>query len=251
VGYVWRYGNESFPHDELMPDMLTDSIKQYVKNTLPQLIKNDTFKKDITLLIEKSVPNTLRPAFLHAIYPDAKFIHLIRDGRAVTESAMRLWRAPPEKGYLIKKLRYFPWKNYRYAIWYITNIIKGKLSSGRGQQTWGPRYKGIDDDVNKLPLEVVCARQWKKCIETSLSQIDAIKQDNLLEVRYENLMRDSSVIVKICNFLMIDDQDAVTTNYENKVIRSHIDKWKDSLNQDQLKLINKEIEALNARLGYM
>ena len=250
VGYVWRYGNENFPHDELTPDMLTDSIKEYVKKTLPQLTKNNPFKTDVTLLIEKSVPNTLRPAFLHAIYPNAKFIHLIRDGRAVTESAMRLWKAPPEKGYLLKKLRYFPWTNYRYAIWYINNIIKGKFGSGRGQQTWGPRYEGIDEDINELPLEVVCARQWKKCIETSLLQLSTMKQDSLLEVRYEDLMSDSSAISEVCDFLAIEDKDAVIADYENIVVRTHTDKWKKSLSTDQLKLINSEIEILNSQLGY-
>jgi len=251
VGYVWRYGNENVSHDEFTVTMLTNSIKYYIKNTLPQLIKNDSSKAEAIFFIEKSVPNTLRPAFLQAIYPNAKFIHLIRDGRAVTESAMRLWEAPPEKSYLLKKLRYFPWRSYRYAIWYITNIIKGKFNSGRGQQTWGPRYKGIDDNVEKLPLEVVCARQWKKCVEISLLQLSTVKQENLLEVRYEELMRDSLAIVGVCDFLAINDKNSVVAEYNERVVRSNVNKWKNVLSEEQLKLINEEIIKQNTQLGYI
>lgn len=250
VGYVWRYGNNDCPHDEFTPNMLDDSIKQYIKKTLPKLSIGNSSQSLPTIFIEKSVPNTLRPAFLHAVYPDAKFIHLIRDGREVTESALRLWRTPPEKSYLLKKLRYFPWENYRYAIWYITNIIKGKLSSDRGQQTWGPRYNGIDDDVKRLPLEVVCARQWRKCVEISLSQLSSVNKNNVLEVRYEDLMTDSKSISSICEFLAIDDTNKVVSEYETRVIRSNMNKWKNSLTREQLRLINNEIQDLNIELGY-
>jgi hypothetical protein len=250
VGYVWRYRNEKIPHDEFTLDLLNDSIKQYVRKTLPQLVKKDFDKSNATILIEKSVPNTLRPAFVQAIYPEAKFIHLIRDGRAVTESAMRLWQASPERGYLLKKLQYFPWKNYKYALWYIANMIKGKLSSGRGQQIWGSVYKGLIEDAKTLPLETVCARQWKKCIEISLSQLSEFDKKNVIEVHYEDLMQDAKALESICEFIGINDKNTVVKNYESKVVRTHADKWKISLKPEQLELINNEIAILNTTLGY-
>ncbi len=251
VGYVWRYGNENLPHDEFTLEQLNESIKKYVREVLPKLTKNDPSKTNTSVLIEKSVPNTLRPAFLQAIYPEAKFIHLIRDGRAVSESAIRLWQAPPERSYLLKKLRYFPWKNYRYALWYIANMAKGKFSSGRGQQIWGPIYDGLSEDVKNLPLETVCARQWKKCIETSLSQLSHFDQNNVIEVHYEDLMNDSKALESICEFIGIDDKNTVVSHYEDKVIRSYAEKWKTSLTPEQLEIINNEIETLNTRLGYI
>lgn len=251
VGYVWRYGNENISHDELIPENLNEPIKKYIRETLPRLLKKDSSKSNARILIEKSVPNTLRPAFIQEIYPNAKFIHLIRDGRAVTESAMRLWQAPPERGYLLKKLRYFPWKNYKYALWYIGNIIKGKLGSGRGQQIWGPVYNGLINDAESLPLETVCARQWKKCIEISLNQLKAFdNQDNIIEVRYEDLMQNAKELESICEFIGIKDKSTVIENYENKVVRTHTEKWKNTLSPQQLELINKELGTLNASLGY-
>lgn len=251
VGYVWRYGNEEIQHDEFQPEILTQLIKTYIRNTLPNLIEKKSTKTSASILIEKSVPNSLRPAFLQAVYPDAKFIHLIRDGRAVSESAVRLWKKPPEKNYLFKKLRYFPWRSYRYAIQYVFSITRGVFSPNRAQQTWGPRYEGIDEDVANISLEVVCARQWKRCVETSLSQLSNINLDNQLEIRYEDLMSDSSAISRVCDFLEIKDKEAVVAAYEIKVDRTNNDKWKDALSQEQLELINNELGVLNAQLNYL
>ena len=147
VGYIWRYGNEFLKHDELKPEMANKKVVKYIRANLPKLIRQS--KPGAHYLIEKSVPNTLRPAFLYKVYPEAKFVHLIRDGRAVTESSIRLWSEPVERSYLLDKLRYFPWTNYKYALWYLWNMIKWRLFKGRGGYIWGPRYKGIEKDIHK------------------------------------------------------------------------------------------------------
>jgi len=250
VGYVWRYGNENLNHDQLTPDMLNKRIIKYINKTLPKLIKKYPKKKDAKIFIEKSVPNTLRPAFLNKIYPHAKFIHLIRDGRAVTESAMRLWETPPERKYLLNKIKYFPIENYKYALTYLYDLLKNKISPNNNLKTWGPRYIGIQEDLKNLPLEIVCSRQWKNCVETSLSQLKDFNNEKVLEIRYETLMLDSTTIETICEFLGISDSDKVKLNYESRVNRSHTEKWRTLLNNKQLKYINSEISELNGKLGY-
>jgi hypothetical protein len=250
VGYIWRYGNETYPDDEFMPNMASDKIKKHIVRAISKLIKRDSCSGQATMFIEKSVPNALRPAFVSAIYPGAKFIHLIRDGRAVTESAMRLWQTSPEKKYLIKKIRYFPWGNYKYALWYIGNFTKGFFNLKYSQRIWGPRYHGIVNDATLLPLETICARQWKKCVELSVSQLSVHSKEEVLEVRYEDLIQDSKTIETICEFIGITDKKKVLSNFENKVMKNMAQKWKKSLTASQLNLIDKEIGILNSNLGY-
>jgi len=249
VGYVWRYGHESFPSDELLPEMANARVVNYVRNTLPKLVSADS-NSEATILLEKSVPNSLRVGFLNAIYPEAKFIHLIRDGRAVVESSMRMWTSPAEPGYLLKKLRYFPWSNYRYAIWYLSNMIKGKLRSNRSLQVWGPRYKGIDQDLLKLPLEQVCARQWRRCVETSRDQLKEISPDRVFEVRYEDLVKDSSVLESICQFMGIDDISVVIDSYKLQASIGNVDKWKNNVEYFDFDVVLDEIGPLLEELGY-
>ena len=250
VGYVWRYGNEKTPHDELTPDMLNDDIIRYIRKTLPSLTKSYPKKPKAKIFIEKSVPNTLRAAFVHTVYPEAKFIHLIRDGRSVTESAIRLWKTPPNKGYLLKKLRYLPIRNYPYAISYLFNLLLNRTLSSKSFPIWGPRYNGIYKDLKIHPIEVICAKQWKKCVENSLSQLKDVNKGQIIEVHYEDLMLNSNAIKSICEFINIKDKEEVVFNYEKKVNRTHSKKWINSLDKKQLELINNEIKSLNMKIGY-
>jgi len=249
VGYVWRYKNERVPHDEFTKEMATEDVTKYVRKTLPTLVCDK--HKNAKILIEKSVPNSLRPEFVHAIYPDAKFIHLIRDGRAVTESAIRLWKEPTSKKYLLKKLKYFPWSNYRYGFWYLGNMVRGKFLSCRGQQIWGPRYIGMDYDVRNLPLESVCARQWKKCIETCSGQLKFINPVNVLEVRYENLVKDHYELLRIGAFLGLSDIERVVKEFEATCNIDNLKKWEKTLDDYILHNILKEIEPTLTDLGYL
>jgi len=250
VGYIWRYGNDDCPHDEFTSSMLTPKIEQYIKKTLPKLAMSNVSKPNASFFIEKSVPNTLRPEFLYTIYPNAKFIHLIRDGRAVSESAIRLWQAPPKRSYLLKKLKYFPIENYQYAFRYALSLVKRRISPSKILPSWGPRYSGINEDIQNLPLETVCARQWKKSIEISLSQLENCDKNNIIEVHYEDLMKDSKSLETICDFIGISDKSDIINNYEKKVVRTNTQKWKNTLTKKQLELINNEIETLNSNLGY-
>ncbi|MCW8933012.1 MAG: sulfotransferase [Gammaproteobacteria bacterium] len=248
IGYVWRYGNESFSHDEFTADMADECVIKYVRKTLPKLVREA--KVGARFLVEKSVPNTLRPEFLYKIFPEAKFVHLIRDGRAVTESSMRMWSTPVGHSYLLNKIKYFPWSNYKYAFWYIGNMLKGIFSSGKGSYVWGPRYKGIEEDASLLPLEVVCARQWKKCVEISEAQLASIPDDQVIEIRYESLVSNDSELRSLCEFIGLSDVERVLSNYQSSVKVSNTEKWKKTLDDILLEHVNKEIGNLNTRLGY-
>lgn len=240
IGYVWRRGNETMEHDAFLPDMLSPSARRFIRSTLPKLAEADASSR---VLLEKSVPNTLRVAYLRAVYPNAKFIHLIRDGRAVTESSIRLWQQPSETGYLLQKLRYFPWANYRYAIWYIRNIF----SSTR---IWGPRYPGIAADLQAESLATVCARQWRVCVEEAANALQQLPPDQSIEVRFEDLVSDESVFESLCEFCGIDDTQAVLKQYRLTVNPASLDKWQRNLTDAQRQDVIAEIGAAQATLGY-
>ena len=123
VGYVWMDG-QNRPHDELLPADLSSKRIQSIRKSIASLAKRASKGQSYDIIIEKSVPNTLRPAYLKKVFPDSKFIHIVRDGRDVVESAMRNWKTPSDKGYLLDKLRYFPFRNWSYALWYLINMIR-------------------------------------------------------------------------------------------------------------------------------
>ncbi len=247
VGYVWRTGNEDKPHDELPAAALTDDTRLYIRRVLGKLARLDA-SPSASILLEKSVPNSLRVEFIRAVYPDARFIHLIRDGRSVAESAIRQWQKPAESRYLLQKLRYFPWSNYRYAFWYLKNALLARLNNR--VRIWGPRYLGMEEDIRVEPLETVCARQWKRCVMSSIDQLKSAPPEQVLQISYEELVADENVATSICDFAGINDKEAVLNFYRDKLIKGNDSKWHSNLSSQQKKLVLNEIDEMLVSLGY-
>lgn len=89
INYVWRYGNERHPDDALGSELATREIQRYIRATLPRLAVR-TRGQSASLLVEKTVGNSLRVDFVRKVLPEARFIHIVRDGRDVVESARRM-----------------------------------------------------------------------------------------------------------------------------------------------------------------
>lgn len=246
IGYVWRYGNEDKRHDQFEKADLTHQIKQYIQKTLPSLTVENTV--NAKYYVEKSVPNSLRVEFLQEVFPDAVFIHLIRDGRAVIESSIRQWKSPADKSYLLKKLRYFPWRNYRYAGWFIKNIIRSKINNHI--PIWGPRYKGIEEDVARLSVEQVCAKQWVECVSVAIEQLAQVKGDRVYTVKFESLMSDNNELKSLCDSIGIGDSDSVIDYHNKNVEIGNNSKSINNLNQDALDAIEMYAKPLLRKLGY-
>ena len=243
VNYIWRTGNEDYPDDEIPSEHLTEDKIKVIRATFLKFSgsgESDTCR----FLIEKTVGNTLRVPYIKKVFPEAKFIHLVRDGRAVTESAMRLWEAPPESGYLFKKLRYFPLKNYRYAVSYLFNIFKGVILSDRGQKTWGPIYKDLDQDLKTKDLFEICARQWYACVSKATHDLDCLSSESVLTVRYEDLMLDESTVEKITDFIGMRDNQIIVDTLQNRKQVSNLDKWKSKFSEENLQYFKKEMSDM-------
>ena len=110
VNYIWTIGNSKATDDLLTPDRLNTTNRSRIIQLFTKQSKGAPF------LLEKTVSNTLRLPFVLKVFPEAKFIHLIRDGRDVTESVSRQWGETREISYFFKKLKTFP---LRYAFRYL------------------------------------------------------------------------------------------------------------------------------------
>ena len=149
LNYVWRTGNESYPTDALPPDLCDDRIREKIGRAL--MSAAGLRPGDERRLVEKTVSNTLRVGFVARVLPGADFVHIVRNGRDVTASSLTRWLKPLDLRYLAAKARSFPLSNYRYAFWFLGNLLRPRRQS-RGRAVWGVRYPGIDADVNALPV---------------------------------------------------------------------------------------------------
>jgi Sulfotransferase family len=215
VNYVWRYGAEDAPDDALDPAGLTERRADYIRKTLRDLAGAGPGE----VLLEKTVSNTLRIPFVDQVMPDARYIHLVRDGRDVAESAMRQWRAPPDWPALLAKLRGLPRANLGYAAWFGRNLVRGMVSGRGGGSVWGPRFPGIADCAASEPLAAVCARQWVESVTHARRDLAALPDAarRVIEIRYDRLVRDETVLRDLVARLGLGDAARIVAAFREKV----------------------------------
>lgn len=246
VNFVWRMGCENSAHDELAPTDISPRNREQIEHQLQRWWKEP-------VLVEKTVSNTLRVPYVHALFPDARFIHLIRDGYDVVESSYRQWTARPDWRYLTGKVRALPPASApRYALRVGGQMVRrqfNRRSGGALTPVWGPVYQGALEDVREMGVLPVVARQWRRCVDSSLSGLMEVPDNQRIEVRYEEFVADPlSELKRLCEFCHLDASKATLGGLEIRT--SERGKGRLALSSEELLIVQSEIEPLQRTLGY-
>ena len=254
INYIWRHGNRGFATDEFAREMADDKTARYIRKQFQKFAA----KHPGTSVLEKTCANSLRCGFIHQIFPEARFIHIIRDGRDVAASAALRWNAKLDIGYIAKKARYVPWSDLPYYATKYLNARIYKLFSGKSRlSTWGPKFEGMQEAFTEYELPVGCAIQWRQCVTRAMEQLAEVPPSQVLTIRYEQFTSDAATeFKKVCDFLGYNEADSgseADTDFETLtqgVSNRSVGKWKQQLSASQLAKIQKLAGALLSELGY-
>jgi LPS sulfotransferase NodH len=245
VNYIWRHGNEDHPDDALPATACTAAVGAYIRDRLLTYARRHSQLQQPALVVEKSVSNGLRVPFVACALPEARFVHLVRDGRDVVESAARMWQAPPELAYLVRKLRYYPLDEPRYLLRTLRGLLPGGPARAR---TWGPRYPGIDADLLERSLLEVCALQWRACVEAATTGLAALEPERCLTIRYEDLVAGPETVQRVCDFAGLEPT-AAAQRLRATVRAEASGRWR-SWSATEHRAVADLIDPTLARLGY-
>jgi hypothetical protein len=161
--------------------------------------------------LNKRTSNTQRIRLLNRMFPDAIYIHMIRDGRAVASSYLNVdW-----------------WDDV--VIWWL----------GIRPQEWAAQ--------GKEPI-ALCALQWKHNVREILDNRELL--ENYIEVRYEDLVRSPRKIIgevlDICGLQRYDEHMALVPEGLPDMNR----KWRETLTPEQKKAVEDSVGDLLDELGY-
>jgi hypothetical protein len=187
-------------------------------------------------LLDKTPRNALRVPFVDALFPDARYIYLQRDGRENINSLINAWRTPRYRTYQLPEPHSIP---------------------GVDPQWWKfVLYPGWGDDTQG-PLELVCARQWMSCNDHALAASKDIGLDRWVEIRYEDLIeKPIDEVERILDFLELpfeggikEKAAATETTPINVVTPPERGKWRRE-NPIEIGSISEMIRPTMEALGY-
>ena len=187
-------------------------------------------------LVDKTPRNALRVGFVNAVFPDARFVYLTRDGRENVNSLINAWRTPRYRTYELPEPHAIPGVDPRWWKFVL--------------------YPGWRDD-RAGPLEVVCARQWSVSNDHALSALGDIDRSRWIEVRYEDLVEDPVPEVgRIMSFLELDYEErvraragAIASTPINTVTPPERGKWRRE-NPAEIAAVTALIAPTMSALGY-
>lgn len=249
INYIWRYGNSGFPTDELTPLNLNDKIEKYIRKQFQKIARKDSNKQ----IVEKTCANSLRVKFVDKIFPMARYLFLVRDGRDVVASAVRRWKAPLDISYVAKKARYVPAGDlWHYAVQYMSSRLHKWQNPENRLSTWGPRFAGMDEFLQDLTLEEICAMQWSECVNKSSQDIQQISSERVLRVCYEDFVGSVEYeFNRITDFIGVEATSAQIDSVVKNVNSSSVGNWKTALSQSELFRIMPLLSSNLSDLGYL
>jgi hypothetical protein len=88
----WAFPNRGFHTDSLAMDRLPAERREQWKKRLDWFMRRLGLKDTTARIVLKSPPHTARVKTILELYPDARFIHIVRDPRAMIPSSVRTWK---------------------------------------------------------------------------------------------------------------------------------------------------------------
>jgi len=248
INYIWRHGNLSFATDELTPAHARPEVRRYIRRRFERFQHKNGGKR----VIEKTCANTLRVNFVHAVFPDAFIIHIVRDGRSVAESARRCWTAKPKLGYLLEKLRWVPFSDIPYYGFRYLKFQLGRIGSAHNaQSSWGPRFAGLDELVNEKSLIEVAALQWQRCLRAASHSLSKLPSNQVHTLRYEDLVMDPiPTVAEVFDKVGADLTKECRNSVAQVVKRDNVSKWRAVLAKDEIKKVESLISEDLRLFGY-
>jgi hypothetical protein len=196
-----------FPAPDYRPDAATAAC-------LRRRFEQFRRRSGAAIFLSKRTANNRRIRQLAEIFPAARYIHLVRDGREVAQSLSAVeW-----------------WDQHR--VW------------------WDGRTP-LEMERAGEPRLAVCARNWLLEEQELQLQLAAIEPRRLFALRFEDLLREPrGHLERVIQFLGVEFSAAYSRAIELLNLQPTRSKWKTEWNASQLATVLREIQPMLGQLGY-
>lgn len=246
--HVWTWGNSYTPDDVLTEAHATDKVKAHIRNAFATYAREQGKER----LAEKTPSNCLRLRFIRAVYPEARILLVIRDGRSVLRSTDEILAKGVPMQRILLRARQTPlteWPAYARqtldTVW--RKVTRKKLSY------WGPRPPGWREWLGADSTDLLMAKQWVGTIGRAIDDADWLESrgQGVFRFKYEELMqRPRALMSQICDYAELDDPEPVIAFTEQTADPTRSEKWRSALDDELLAMVRPHMEPTLTRLGY-
>lgn len=193
---LWLYADPGRIHDEFDENDATDRVKKYIRKRFLKYQKQHGNR----VILEKTPQNILRIPYVRAIFPEATFLYIVRDPFSFISSVEYKWQRPVTGSGIVRRLKDMPVSQLHHWVRrYLIQQINKRVLRRKYLSIWGPRYRGIQDDLKKYDLLTVIARQWSVCSMKAEKDMAMFGNGQILRLKYEDFVEDPiSDLQRIC-----------------------------------------------------
>jgi hypothetical protein len=266
---IWKYGSALRLDDELKIEDVNKKVLNYIRGTFNKLSRKYGYKT----IVDLSHGNSLRVPFVNEIFPQAKFVFIVRNGLDSVASGIIRSNKSVSLTFLFKKFKYVPLKNMafifiRYILIYIKKFIfKEKIVYNL------PIFKGMLRMHKSNTKEQILATQWVKSYNMATNDLNNIHSERVYKLTYEDLVDDpkkqvrllmeylgydlsnksiEAQIGEICGNNMLGKETASDDMKNEKGFSTNsVGKWEQILNSEQVNSIMPIIEESMREIGYL
>lgn len=158
-----------------------------------------------------------RIRFLRTAFPEAKFIHIRRDGRAATWS-------------YIKQIRKGIFKTWEERDWWI------QVWEESWRDEWLDKYFGSQAGF--------VAYQWRLFLKEIKEDARILEENSFIEIRYEDLTRNpKKTIREITDFCGLPFSNRIKNHINNISMRNMNYKWEEEATEEEKQIIEEIVFA--------
>jgi Sulfotransferase family len=193
---LWLYADPGRSHDEFNENDATDKVKRYIRNKFLKYQQQHGNR----IIIEKSPHNILRIPYVRAIFPEASFLFIVRNPLSFISSVELKWQRPMKRTRMVRRLKSTPVTQlHHYLKRFFSQQWNKRILRRKYLSIWGPRYKGIQEDLKTEDLLTVIARQWSLSSRKAERDLALFEDGQVLRLRYEDFVEDPiSDMERIC-----------------------------------------------------
>ena len=215
----WNYHFEYFQWNKkfsntpinALPEHNSDRSIKKVRNAVDIIFKETG--KNVFLSKYTDFP---RVQLIKKAFPNAKIIHLVRDGRAVANS-------------------------------YNQKIKSGDFNTSKEEENWvsawPKEWQKEFSDLNKNPLSFTLY-QWLFFVTQINNELKSIPSENYIELNYSDLVTNTSgTIQKILDFVDVKMDRNLKFFLNHHPGDNKNNKWQNNLSEDEQKIFKKVLEG--------